>query len=86
MSQLLPPTLDLRLTRLEENSYFQEERLKALDSQILAQQKELDRLSGIVKCIERRLNVLEIAVGEAASKTGAGSDVEVPPHYSQKPL
>ena len=35
---------DDRLTRLEELTFFQEERLKALDAALTIQQKQLDKL------------------------------------------
>lgn len=36
--------VEARLARLEELTYFQEERLKALDAALTAQQGQLDRL------------------------------------------
>lgn len=44
MLQSNPAGIELRIIRLEEANYFIEEKLKALDQQLLAQQQKIDQL------------------------------------------
>ena len=53
---------DARVTRLEELTFFQEERLRALDAALTAQQLQLDRLEqemakagGVIRALRDKL-------------------------------
>lgn len=77
------PGFEMRVIRLEESSYFQEERLKALDGQLLAQQKQIDEMERAIKSLEAKLERLE-ANNDVFADGRPGH--ELPPHYQQKNL
>lgn len=68
-----------RLIRLEELTFFQEERLEALNAALTAQQRQLDaveqRLTDAVEMLRALRGQLELLKG------GAGGEEELPPHY-----
>lgn len=66
-----------RLTRLEEEQAFQEQRLEGLNSALLAQQKQLDRLEAETLRLGERLR----AALEALEQAERGPSGEKPPHY-----
>lgn len=72
------PNLEPRVIRLEENNYFLEERLKALDGQVLAQQQKLDTLEKELGRLGRAL--LELR-GLLEGKMGAPGSEPPPPHW-----
>lgn len=68
--------MDERLIRLEEASYFQEERLKELDERIVTQQAQIDLLERRLESVTRTLIQLrEVLFGNMANHK------EKPPHY-----
>lgn len=69
---------DERASRLEENLYFLEERVKALDGQIAAQQAELDALGKQVRQLVAMMHELR----QALAAGGQGRQpTELPPHH-----
>ncbi len=62
-----------RLARLEEDCYFQEQRLNALDSAVKAQQEELDKIS-------RTLAELRPLLRELREKLEPYPETVLPPH------
>lgn len=74
---------DGRVIRLEENAYFLEEKINSLDTQISAQQKQLDELGKKLEQI--RLIVLNMRERLAESAgDGKIGDGEIPPHHAAK--
>lgn len=67
-----------RLIRLEENSYFLEERLKALDEQLASQQAQLEAMSKTVKLVQEQLKEIHAFLD---NNRNAGSAGEIPPHH-----
>ena len=62
-----------RLTRLEELTFFQEERLKALDAALTAQQLQLDKLeqdfadaTSVIRLLREKLGALLDAAPQPA--------------------
>lgn len=78
MSQPDGPNLEPRVIRLEGNSYFLEERLKALDGQVLAQHQKLDALEKELGRLGRAL--LELRGLMEGKLSSPGSDPP-PPHW-----
>lgn len=73
--------IEARLTRLEELSYFQEEKLKELDAVLASQRAALDAL-------EKKTDALREALRHTrdfleASRESA--EREIPPHFGQAP-
>lgn len=66
-----------RLERLEEQVYFQEQTISALNDVITLQQRQLDLLQGRTERIEEKFRELWELVGEE------GGEATVPPHYMQ---
>lgn len=62
-----------RLTRLEELTFFQEERLKALDVALAAQQKQLDKL-------EKDFADATSVIRQLREKIGDQPEITLPPH------
>lgn len=63
-----------RLIRLEENAFFQEERLKALDAALTDQQRQLDAL-------ERQLAQLRAITRALRDKLADSPEDALPPHF-----
>lgn len=72
--------LEARLIRLEELTFFQEERLEALNTALTAQQRQLDtveaRLDEATDLLRNLRGQLELLRGHMAA-----SGEELPPHY-----
>ena len=66
---------DARLERLEEQVYFQERTLSALNEAITLQQRQLDDLQGRMEAVEEKFRELWELVGNE------GGEATVPPHY-----
>ena len=64
---------DDRLTRLEELTFFQEERLKALDTALTIQQKQLDKL-------EKDFADATSVIRQLREKVGDQPENSLPPH------
>ena len=64
-----------RLERLEEQVYFQERTLSALNEAITLQQRQLDDLQGRMEAVEEKFRELRELVGNE------GGEATVPPHY-----
>ena len=62
-----------RLTRLEELTFFQEERLKELDTALTAQQKQLDKL-------EMDFADATSVIRQLREKMGDQPEITLPPH------
>ena len=62
-----------RLTRLEELTFFQEERLKELDTALTAQQKQLDKL-------ENDIADATSVIRQLREKMGDQPEITLPPH------
>ena len=62
-----------RLTRLEELTFFQEERLKELDAALAAQQRQLDRL-------EKNFADATSVIRQLREKLGDQPENALPPH------
>lgn len=87
MSELLHPTPDEelaalkarvnRLERLEEQVYFQEQTIAALNDVITLQQKQLDQHQSRLDALEGKFRELWELLGEE------GGEATVPPHYMQ---
>lgn len=69
-----------RLGRLEENGYFLEERMKALDGQITAQQAELENLAKKVEQLQDAM----VGLRELLELGGGPGKPELPPHHIAK--
>ena len=69
----MPPTED-RLARLEEQHYFQEQALAALNQALTRQQEQLDGLEKRLALAEKRLALLLPLLEE-------GGQSVPPPHY-----
>lgn len=66
-----------RLTRLEEELAFQEQKLEGLNSALLMQQKQLDKMEmELFRLAARLQNALE-----ALEEAGREQTDEKPPHY-----
>lgn len=66
-----------RLVKLEENVYFLEEHLKALDSQIAVQQTQLDNLHKQVLKMQAVLTEMREFLASGHGK----NDDQTPPHH-----
>ena len=64
---------DDRLTRLEELTFFQEERLKALDTALTIQQNQLDKL-------EKDFADATSVIRQLREKVGDQPENSLPPH------
>lgn len=64
-----------RLERLEEQTYFQEQTLSALNEAITLQQRQLDDLQGRMEAVEEKFRELLEVIGDE------GGEATVPPHY-----
>lgn len=73
---------EARLARLEENAYFQEEKIKSLDYALAAQQEEINALK---KSLERTREALTRARDAIAAVEAKTATEETPPHFLQKP-
>ena len=62
-----------RLTRLEELTFFQEERLKSLDAALTAQQRQLDKLEKDFADASTVIRLLREKLGDQPENT-------LPPH------
>ena len=62
-----------RLTRLEELTFFQEEKLKELDTALTAQQKQLDKL-------EKDFAGAASVIRQLREKMGDQPEITLPPH------
>ncbi len=62
-----------RLTRLEELTFFQEEKLKELDTALTAQQKQLDKL-------EKDFADATSVIRQLREKMGDQPEITLPPH------
>ena len=62
-----------RLTRLEELTFFQEERLKELDTALTAQQTQLDKL-------EKDFADATSVIRQLREKIGDQPEITLPPH------
>ena len=62
-----------RLTRLEELTFFQEERLKELDTALTAQQKQLDKL-------EKDFADATSVIRQLREIMGDQPEITLPPH------
>ena len=69
-----------RLERLEEQVYFQERTLSALNEAITLQQRQLDDLQGRMEAVEEKFRELWELVGNE------GGEATVPPHYMKLQL
>lgn len=73
--------LETRIIRLEETLYFQDEKLKILDSELMAQQAQLSSLSRKVEEMLATLGELKDILAE--NRSPATGEIP-PPHYQQK--
>lgn len=79
MIQSNTPGLELRVIRLEETNYFLEEKLSALDQQMLAQQHKIDQLEKELISLRNSLRQIHDLL---ADHTLAGNAKEaLPPHW-----
>ena len=62
-----------RLTRLDELTFFQEEKLKELDTALTAQQKQLDKL-------EKDFADATSVIRQLREKMGDQPEITLPPH------
>lgn len=69
-----------RLMRLEENAYYLEEQLKALDEQVLKQQASIDNLSKQVESLRSALGEIRDLLS-AAPGPAEKPDASLPPHH-----
>jgi len=72
---MMPPTEENRLTRLEEQSYFQEQALAELSQAMTRQQFQLDAMEKRLTLAEKRIAALLPLLEE---DEGNG----LPPHYA----
>lgn len=70
----LANTLEVRVTRLEETAFFQEERLRALDAALTAQQAQLDAM-------ERQVADLRALARSLRDKLAEAPENALPPHF-----
>ena len=63
-----------RLARLEELTYFQDERLKTLDAALTAQQAQVDRL-------EKHLAAAAALIRSLRDQIGDKPENALPPHF-----
>lgn len=75
----MEPAVEMRLIRLEESGYFQEEKLKALDAQILAQQHQLDKLASELQALRTSLEQARTILSDMTNSTLSQAP-ETPPH------
>ncbi len=66
--------METRLTRLEEQLYFQEHAVQELHEALLAQQKQIDLMESALKRMAEREQKLLDMVGDKPENT-------MPPHY-----
>ena len=62
-----------RLTRLEELTFFQEEKLKELDAALTAQQRQIDKL-------EKDFADATSVIRQLREKMGDQPEITLPPH------
>lgn len=67
-----------RLTALEENSYFQEERLNRLEEAVLEQGRQIGTMKRELLGLRKNLAALRDEIG------AQGPANEPPPHYNQQ--
>lgn len=70
--------MENRINRLEENAYFLEEQMKALDSLVATQQNQLDVLAKNVEQLQKLVLALRDTI--AHNPAGAAAD-PLPPHH-----
>ena len=68
--------IEERLARLEESQFFQEERLKTLDSALTSQQGQLDRLETQLADAISLLRLLRDRLDESSKPENS-----LPPHF-----
>ena len=73
----MPNTLENRLTRLEELTFFQEERIEKLDAALTAQQTQLD-------AVERELADARLVIRALRDKMAQQPENTLPPHIMQE--
>jgi Uncharacterized protein conserved in bacteria len=66
--------METRLTRLEEQLYFQEHAVQELHEALLAQQKQIDRMESVLKRMADRQQKLLDMLEDKPENT-------LPPHY-----
>lgn len=70
----MPNMLEDRLTRLEELTFFQEERIEKLDAALTAQQTQLD-------AVERELADARLVIRSLRDKLAQQPENTLPPHF-----
>ncbi|MDY0202901.1 MAG: SlyX family protein [Desulfovibrio desulfuricans] len=70
----MPNMLEDRLTRLEELTFFQEERIEKLDAALTAQQTQLD-------AVERELADARLVIRSLRDKLAQQPENALPPHF-----
>ncbi|WP_291439302.1 SlyX family protein [Desulfovibrio sp.] len=70
----MPNMLEDRLTRLEELTFFQEERIEKLDAALTAQQTQLD-------AVERELADARLVIRALRDKLTQQPENTLPPHF-----
>ena len=70
----MPNMLEDRLTRLEELTFFQEERIEKLDAALTAQQTQLD-------AVERELAEARLVIRSLRDKLAQQPENTLPPHF-----
>ncbi|CAK7003713.1 MAG: Protein SlyX [Desulfovibrio sp.] len=70
----MPNMLEDRLTRLEELTFFQEERIAKLDAALTAQQTQLD-------AVERELANARLVIRSLRDKVAQQPENTLPPHF-----
>lgn len=73
--------LEERLNRLEETAWFQDEHLKELDSQLLAQQQQLAAFERELGRLRLQILRLRELASATASLAETSSQEPLPPHY-----
>ena len=70
----MPNMLEDRLTRLEELTFFQEERIEKLDAALTAQQTQLN-------AVERELADARLVIRSLRDKLAQQPENALPPHF-----